>query len=84
MWISGTVGEGDASHLAIVEPYGSTVTVRLLGAGATTFQAAEAGAWVPVDPDRATGGEAVCVEALLTARTVLAVRVFLGAACGPS
>jgi hypothetical protein len=84
VWISGTVADGDTSHLAIVEPYGSTVTVRLLGAGATTFHAVEAGAWAPVDADRVSVGQAVCVEALLTERTILALRVFLGASCGPS
>jgi len=84
VWISGTIGEGDASHLAIIEPYGSTVNVQVLGAGATTFHAAEAGAWVTVDPGQASPGQPACIEALLTERTVLAVRVFLGAQCGPS
>jgi hypothetical protein len=83
-WISGTVGHVNDAELRIEEPSGPDVTVRLLGSGATTFYAVAAGSWNAVGPGVVATGEPACVEALLTSGAPLALRVFLGATCGPS
>jgi hypothetical protein len=84
-WVSGTITAADGAGLRVTEPSGPEVQVRLLGSGATTFFVAADGSWTPVDASAVTTGEPACIEALLTAGgAMLALRVFLGAACGPS
>jgi hypothetical protein len=83
-WVSGTLTAADNAGLLVTEPSGPEVQVRLLGSGATTFFVAADGSWTPVDASAVATGEPACVEALLTAGAMLALRVFLGAECGPS
>ena len=67
------------------EAFGSVVKLQRLGQGATTFFEVSGGRWAEV-PDGATieAGQLACVETLLNGPTLLALRVFLGASCGPA
>ena len=72
-------------RLELKEPFGSVVTLRLLGGNASAFFHVAGGAWQPADRKAdATVGTTACVETLMNGRTLLALRVFLGADCGPS
>jgi len=71
--------------VVIQEAFGSAVTLRRLGKEATAFYEPSGGNWIRLAPQAAvvTGGDA-CVEAALDGTNLLALRVFLGAACGPA
>jgi hypothetical protein len=84
VWISGAFTRVGPSGFQIEEVFGSKVDVQLLGAGATAFFLLRDGSWASADPDDAVLGQTACVEALLADQALLALRVFLGAACGPS
>ena len=60
-------------------------TLKRLGQGATVVFRASGGAWVRIDPDTGLDqGEQACMETLLSGHNLLALRVFLGADCGPT
>jgi hypothetical protein len=72
-------------RLVVQEAFGSRVTLRRLGEGATAFFEISGAEWARVqDPGGVDPGQAACVEALLDGETLLALRVFLGADCGPA
>jgi hypothetical protein len=74
-----------ADRLEVKETFGSVVTVRRLGGNATTFFRASGATWQRANPSTdARAGTKACVETLLDGRTLLALRVFLGADCGPA
>lgn len=84
-WIGGTLVAVGTSTLRIEEPSGAGVVLRRLGAGATGFYRVAAGTWQPVDPPSGPDlDEPACAETLMTGTALLALRVFLGASCGPS
>jgi hypothetical protein len=83
VWIGGTIQKVTPVALVVRGAAGSTVAVRRLR-GATSFFRVSGGEWVRL----ATGagprvGQEACVETLLDQPTMVALRVFLGAACGP-
>ncbi|MDQ3991258.1 MAG: hypothetical protein M3245_02955 [Actinomycetota bacterium] len=57
-----------------------------LAAGTTSFLRIGDGAWEPLPDDRAGAatGEDACVEAFVDGDAFLAIRVFVGATCGPA
>src|SRR5439155_5194306 len=67
------------------EPFGSVVRLARLGNGATAFFEVEAGAWhrLAATTSVATGAS-VCAQTLMDGTNLLALRVFLGAECGPA
>jgi hypothetical protein len=60
------------------------VNVERLGAGATAFFRLSGGGWTQLEGAApvAVGGE-VCIQSAMTGGKLLALRVFLGATCGP-
>jgi len=85
VWIGGRLTESRADRLELKESFGSVVTLRLLGGNASAFFRVSGGAWQAADPRAVvTAGAKACVETLMNGRTLLALRVFLGADCGPS
>jgi hypothetical protein len=87
VWLEGVIEELDASSLALREGEGPTIDIRRFEEGATDFLRLVNGTWREV-PDGevegvAAGGQA-CVETLLDGRTFFALRIFLGARCGPA
>ena len=84
VWVGGELTEVRADRLELREAIGSVLTLRRLGGGATSFYRATAGSWEQID--RASDVEAgmkACVETLIDGQNLLALRVFLGADCGP-
>ena len=57
---------------------------RRLGQDATAFFRATGDAWDRVEGSAVGKGEQACVETLLDGANLLALRVFLGADCGPA
>ena len=84
VWVGGTLGDVSSERLEIHEDSGSLVTVERLGAGATAFFGLSAGGWTQLEgaAQVAVGGE-VCIQSAMTGGKLLALRVFLGATCGP-
>jgi hypothetical protein len=85
IWVGGTLTSVTSNRLEITEPFGSVVRLARLGDGTTVFFEVQAGAWrrlaatTPIE----TGAE-VCAQTLLDGTNLLALRVFLGAGCGPA
>jgi len=88
VWVSGQSAAVSMTRLTIVESAGSKAVVHRLAEGATKFFVRDA------DTDRFVSmpeadallvevGTPMCVESLLDERRMLALRVFVGAACGP-
>jgi hypothetical protein len=85
VWVGGELTALKADRLELKEAFGSAVTLRRLGGNATSFLHVQGGMWQPADPRAdATAGTKVCVETLMDGQTLLALRVFLGADCGPA
>ena len=85
MWVGGELTGLKPGRLQLRELFGSVVTLRRLGGDATSFFLVSEGIWQRADPGtEAKVGTKVCVETLLDGKTLLALRVFLGADCGPS
>jgi hypothetical protein len=88
VWVDGVLEEIEARSLAVREGSGGPVVeLDRAAAGATRFFRLDGEEWSSV-PEEDIGAEAAgqraCVEALLDERTLLALRVFLGAGCGPT
>ncbi len=85
VWVSGTVTAITETRLDVREGEGPTVRMTRFAAGATSFHRLRGGEWreVPTEEVGSPVGRRVCVEALLDDGDVLALRVFLGAACSP-
>jgi hypothetical protein len=77
--------EVTATAIELREPFGSVVSLQRLGREATGFFRVTSGAWerLPAGAAVAAGTQA-CVETLMDGPTLLALRVFLGAGCGPA
>jgi hypothetical protein len=87
VWIDGSLEELSESQIVMRDGEGPRVEVERLGQGATSFLALAGSEWTELTDDQVadldTGGPA-CVEALLDGQTFLAIRVFMGAGCGPA
>jgi hypothetical protein len=82
VWVAGTVRQVTLAELTVLEPEGPTVVLKRLAENATQLFAISGGSWHQVDAVQV--GTLVCAEALNTGSNLLALRVFLGASCGPS
>lgn len=85
VWVGGTLSAVRADRLLITDSLGSSIRLLRLGGGATAFFRVAGARWQRLT-DRApiaTGGLA-CVETLMDGSNLLALRVFLGADCGPA
>lgn len=85
IWIGGTVAEVSADRIDLRESSGAVVTLQRLGREATGIFRVSGDVWERLPPGApVAGGQAACVETLMDGRTLLALRVFLGAGCGPA
>jgi hypothetical protein len=85
VWIAGTLTDVTDSRIDVREPSGQDVTLQRLAAGTTSFYRISNGAWAKLAPQaQVPAGETACTEALLAGTNLLALRVFLGAGCGPA
>lgn len=86
VWVDGTLESASADGLVVREGEGPRLDVERFAAGATSFFIRRGADWAELT-EAETGslpvGEEVCVEALLDEGRFLAIRVFLGADCGP-
>jgi hypothetical protein len=87
VWLEGSIEGLDASHLSLREGTGPTIQIRRFQGGATDFLRLGTGGWRPLtagEVDSVESGQQACVETLLDGRAFFALRVFLGARCGPA
>lgn len=85
VWIGGTLAGVSFDRMEVREALGQLVTIRRLGQGTTRFFRVQGGRWVQLGAgSNISGGGALCVETLNDGDTLLALRVFLGATCGPA
>ena len=85
IWVGGTLSKVAADGLQVTEALGSVVTLRRLARGATVFYRISGAAWRRLTPvAKVSAGQLACVETLLDGAHLLALRVFLGADCGPA
>jgi hypothetical protein len=86
VWVSGQTAVVTSNRVNVVEGPGSRLSIRRLAEGATKFFRQDSDRWVLMSPDDIQlidVGTPVCVESLLDRSHYLALRVFVGAACGP-
>lgn len=87
VWLDGTLAEVTDSQLSVQEGRGPSILVERFAAGATSFLRLDGDRWLELteaEAETVQPGQQACVEALLDGRTFLALRVFLGADCGPA
>lgn len=85
IWLGGTLTEISEDQLVLRQPAGSLVTLRRLAGDATSFFRLSGSEWHRLAAEaQIPAGRAACVETLLDRETLLALRVFLGAGCGPA
>jgi hypothetical protein len=85
IWVGGMLVSVGSKRLRIREPVGSTVTLKRLAGGATSFFRVRAGRWVALAPsERIPTGQPACVQTLMDGTNLLALRVFVGSDCGPT
>jgi hypothetical protein len=85
IWVGGTITDLRADRITLREESGSELTLRRLGRDATAFFRVSRGSWRRVaSGDGIDSGEPACVETLMDRTNLLALRVFLGARCGPA
>jgi hypothetical protein len=86
VWVAGQMEEVSGARVVLVEPDGPRVRLQRLAGGATRFFGLRDGAWRRMehaDIELIEAGTPLCVEVFLDDRAYLALRVFVGAACGP-
>ena len=83
-WLSGTIQEATTGSFRLQQGDGAVVSVKRLGQGATKLFGVSGLSWERL-PAKTTvrSGETVCIETLLDGPNLVALRVFLGAGCGP-
>jgi hypothetical protein len=83
-WISGVVLQAGAQAIRVRQADGAEVSIGRLASGGTRLFSVGGGAWRELGSDAAVpAGRPVCVETLLDGSDLVALRVFLGAGCGP-
>jgi len=85
IWVGGRLKDVAENQIVLQEELGAVVTLKRLAKGATAFYRASRTRWERLpDRGRLGSGEQACVETALDGRNLLALRVFLGVACGPA
>lgn len=86
VWVDGTLDAASSEELVVQEGDGPRIDIERFAAGATSFFERRGTGWTELVESEAASlpvGDEVCVEALLDEGRFLALRVFLGADCGP-
>jgi len=84
IWLGGVLATVRADHLELREGSGSLVRLQRLAGQATSFYRVAGSSWQrQADEAPVPAGIDACVETLLDGTTFVALRVFLGAGCGP-
>ncbi len=84
IWLGGTIRSVDAGRIRVREDDGSEASLQRLAGSATSFFRVEGGAWQRLDPSTGPAPEGrACIETLMDGTNLVAIRVFLGAGCGP-
>lgn len=84
IWVGGSLDDVAAERMVLREPSGSLITLQRLAEGATKFYRVSGDAWLELAQEaQVRAGQPACVETLMDGANLLALRVFLGAACGP-
>jgi hypothetical protein len=84
IWVGGTFTDVTDRQLVLKEALGPRVTLKRLGQDATAFFRVAGDAWERANGSGVGAGDQACVETLLDGENLLALRVFLGADCGPA
>jgi hypothetical protein len=87
VWLEGLIEGLDAAEMTLREGEGPTITIRRFEEGATDFLRLTGGRWRQLRTTEIDGlppDQQACVETLLDGRTFFALRVFVGARCGPA
>ncbi len=85
IWVGGTLTDVADTRLELRQPAGSLVSLRRLAGQATSFFRLSGEEWQRLATEaQVPAGGAACVETLLDRETLVALRVFLGAGCGPA
>jgi hypothetical protein len=84
VWLGGAIARVDDQEVRLAEDDGSIVTLHRLSQGATRFYRVKNDAWAELAPQAQVDlGLRACVETLMDGTNLVAIRVFLGAGCGP-
>jgi hypothetical protein len=85
VYIGGTLTDVAADRVEVREPSGRVLAMQRLAQGSTAFFRVSGNAWVQLATEaEVPTGQPACVETLMDGSNLLALRVFLGADCGPS
>ena len=84
VWLGGAIDRVDDQQVRLAEDDGSVVSLQRLAQGATRFYRVKDGSWAELaEQAHFDQGIAACVETLMDGTNLVAIRVFLGAGCGP-
>ena len=85
VWLTGTLAEIGRDEMVLEQGDGPRLHLQRFAAGATRFHTMEGGVWRVLSRPEADAavGEAACIETLMDGDSLLAVRVYLDAACAP-
>jgi hypothetical protein len=85
VWIAGTLTDVSSQNIHVLEPSGTSVGLQRLAEDATTFYRVSGGAWRKLAAEaQIAAGQQACTETIMDGSNLLAIRVFLGAGCGPA
>ena len=84
IWLGGTIQLVGRGQVRLLEDDGSVVGLTRLAEGATRFFRVQGDAWSRIpNGERVVAGQRACIETLMDGTNLVAIRVFLGAGCGP-
>lgn len=85
VWIAGTLIDVSSQRIEVMERSGTSVGLQRLAEDATTFYRVSGGAWRRLAAEaQIAAGQQACTETIMDGSNLLAIRVFLGAGCGPA
>jgi hypothetical protein len=83
-WLSGTIQDATTQAFRLRQGDGALVTVqRLAGSGTKLFRVSGSTWEQLASGSTVRNGQSACIETLLDGSNLVALRVFLGAGCGP-
>jgi hypothetical protein len=81
-WLSGTLRDATAASFQLEQGDGALVTVQRVGS--TKVFSVSGSSWAQLAAEAGVRtGQPACIETLLDGSNLVALRVFLGAGCGP-